>query len=495
MKLKVKFLKWEAGLPVAMLHFKTAEKLGVRIQGNISIKTLSKYSKEMVTIIDTIDEPYVRENEILVSNEIKEEMRLKKGQKVDVNLAPIPESLNFIKKKLNSGVLTRNEIFIITRDIARNALSEAEIALLVAAMYKQGMRMSETIAMIEAMIKFGNKFSVKGKYIVDKHSIGGVAGNRTTPIVVSICSADGLIFPKTSSRAITSAAGTADVLETIMEVEFTPDELKKILKKTNAFMVWGGSLDMVPVDSKIIKVEKELNIDPKSQLVASIMSKKFAVGSKYILIDIPYGKSVKVDRKKAESLKNEFLSLGKHFHKKIRVVLTDGSEPIGNGVGPALELKDIVKVLDPKQKGPKDLEKKSLFLAGELFELTGMAKKGYGLKMAEKILYSGDAFKKFKEIVEAQKGNLNRLKRVARFKKEIHSAKKARITGIDNKKINSLARITGCPVDKFSGVYLYHHVGDEIKKGEKIISLYSETQSRLRQAIKFYRVENPIKFK
>ncbi|MEK6842523.1 MAG: hypothetical protein AABX84_01810, partial [Nanoarchaeota archaeon] len=197
MKLKVKFLKWKAGLPVAMLNYKTAEKLGVRIQGNILIKTLSKYPKELTTIIDTIDKPYVRENEILVSHEIREEMNLKRGQKVDVNLAPIPESLNFIKKKLNRKVLTRNEIFLIIRDIAKNALSEAEIALFVAAMYQQGMRMNETISMIEAMIKFGNKFSVKGKYIVDKHSIGGVAGNRTTPNVVSICAADGLVFPKT----------------------------------------------------------------------------------------------------------------------------------------------------------------------------------------------------------------------------------------------------------------------------------------------------------
>ncbi|MEK6842531.1 MAG: thymidine phosphorylase, partial [Nanoarchaeota archaeon] len=348
---------------------------------------------------------------------------------------------------------------------------------------------------IEAMIKFGNKFSVRGKYIVDKHSIGGVAGNRTTPIVVSICAADGLVFPKTSSRAITSAAGTTDVLETIMKVEFTPNELKKILKKTKAFMVWGGSLDMVPVDSKIIKVEKELNIDPKSQLVASIMSKKFAVGSKYILIDIPYGKSVKVDKEKAESLKREFLRLGKHFHKKIKVVLTNGSEPIGNGVGPALELKDIVKILDPKQEGPKDLEKKSLFLAGELFDLTGKTKKGQGIKLAERILYSGDAFKKFREIIEAQKGSLNKLKRVAMFKKDIHATKNLRITDIDNKKINSLARITGCPVDKFSGVYLHHHVNEPVKKGEKIITLYSETRSRLRQAMKFYHAENPIKLK
>ena len=495
MKLKVKFLKWEAGLPVAMLHYKTADKLGVRFQGNISIKTVSNHPKDMVTIIDTIDEPYVKENEILVSLEIKKAMDLQKGEMLDVNLSPASESLNYIKKKINGAVLSKKEIDLIIKDIVKNSLSEAEIAFFVAAMYREGMSKAETINMIESMLKYGTKFKVKGKYVVDKHSIGGVAGNRTTPIVVSICAADGLVFPKTSSRAITSAAGTADVVETIAEVDFSEKELKKIISKTKAFMVWGGSLGMVPADEKIIKVEKELKIDPKSQLLASIMSKKFAVGSKYILIDIPFGKSVKVDRKKALELKKEFEFLGKHFGKKIKCVLTDGSQPIGNGVGPALELNDIILVLDPRKKGPLDLEKKSLFLAGEIFDLTGKTKKGHGIKFAEKLLYSGKAFEKFKEIIKAQNGNLENLKKSARFKKDIFSPKNLVIKEIDNRKINSLARISGCPVDKFSGVYLYNHVNDRVLKRKKLLTIHSETQSRLRQAVKFYHAEKPIKFK
>ena len=494
MKLKVKFLKWEAGLPVAMLHYKTADKLGVRYQGNISIKKISDH-KEMVTIIDTIDEPYVKENEILVSAEIKQAMNLQKGGFLDVNLSPASESLNFIKGKINGAVLSKSEIDLIIKDIVRNSLSEAEIAFFVAAMYREGMSKTETINMIDAMLKYGNKFKVKGKYVVDKHSIGGVAGNRTTPIVVSICAADGLVFPKTSSRAITSAAGTADVIETIADVDFNEKELKRIISKTQAFMVWGGSLGMVPADEKIIKVEKELKIDPKSQLLASIMSKKFAVGSKYILIDIPYGKSVKVDRKKALDLKKEFEFLGRHFGKKIKCVLTDGSQPIGNGVGPALELNDIIRVLDPKKKGPIDLEKKSLFLAGEIFELTGKSKPGEGIKFAQKLLYSGKAFEKFKQIIKAQNGDIGRLKRTARFKKDIYCRYGCTISEMDNRKINSLARIAGCPVDKFSGLYLYYHVKDRVEKGKKLLTIYSETQSRLNQALKFYRDEKPIKFK
>jgi len=508
MELKIKLLKWSAGLPVAMLNKETAKKIGVHTKDRIFIKTLSSHPKKISTIIDTI-ENLVGKNEIVVSSELKKRMGLRIGQKVKVNLAPTPKSMIFIKKKLNKKPLSQREINEIIKDVVNNSLSETEIALFVSAMYKQGMNMRETIYLIDAILKSGNKLTLKHKFVADKHSIGGIPGNRTTPIIVSICAVAGLVMPKTSSRAITSAAGTADVIETIAEVEFSINELKKILKKTNACIVWGGALGMVPADSKIIQVEKVLKIDPEAQLLASIISKKLAVGSKYILIDIPYGKTAKVSKSKALDLKEKFEQLGRYFNKKLEVVLTDGSQPIGNGIGPALELLDVLKVLDPKEQSPKDLEKKSLFLAGKLLEMTGKAKrqkskilssskhgqtKGEGYKMAEEILLSGKAFEKFKQIIKVQKGSLKKIK-LARFKKDILLKKQGKIFEIDNKKINSLARIAGCPVSKYSGLYIYFHVGDEVKKGEKLLTIYSASKSRLREAIKFYKNKKPIKIK
>tara|TARA_Y100000310_G_scaffold79677_1_gene76353 strand:+ start:7608 stop:9092 length:1485 start_codon:yes stop_codon:yes gene_type:complete len=492
MELKVKFSKWSAGLPVVMLNKKTALKLGVHTQGRISIKTLSKHPKEISSIIDTIEGNSVKENEILVSSEIRKRLNLRVKQKIDVNLAEIPKSLVFIKEKLNKKTLSEKKINEIIKDIVNNSLSEAEIALFISATHKQGLSMKETIYLINAILKSGNKFTLKNKFVVDKHSIGGIPGNRTTPLVVSICSAEGLIFPKTSSRAITSAAGTADVIETIAKIEFKVNELKKIIKKTNACMVWGGGLGLIPADSKIIKIEKVLKIDSEAQLLASIMSKKLAVGSKYILIDIPYGKLAKVNYAKAIHLKKKFEYLGKYFKKKLKVVLTKGDEPIGRGVGPVLELIDVIKVLDTEQQGPKDLEDKSIFLAGEIFEMTGKVKKGFGIKLAEKILKSGKAFEKFKQIINAQEGNFKKIKK-AKFKKDIFSRKSGKIKEINNKKITSLARILGCPVDKSSGIYLYFHNGENVKKRQKILTLYSETKTRLREAVRFYNKENPIK--
>jgi putative thymidine phosphorylase len=361
-------------------------------------------------------------------------------------------------------------------------------------MYKQGMTFRETIYLIKAILETGSTLKLRSKHLVDKHSIGGVAGNRTTPIVVAICAAAGLKMPKTSSRAITSASGTADTIETIANVEFEMPRLKHIISQTNAFMAWGGALGMVPADSKIIKIEKSLKLDPEAQLLASIMSKKLAVGSKYLLIDIPYGKTAKVSRPKAEDLKRKFIRLAKYFRIKIKVVITDGKEPIGNGIGPALELVDVIKILDQNECGPEDLEEKSLFLAGELLELTKKAKKGQGFKLAQEILHSGRAFEKFKQIICAQDGKSIKLKNF-KYSHNLLSKTSGKILEIDNKKINSLARVLGCPADKFSGVYLHKHVFNKIKKGEKLLTLYAESKPRLNEGIRYFKREKIIRIK
>lgn len=491
MELKIKPLKWSTGMLGAIVNKKTAEKLGIQSRDRISIRKQSQNSREIFTFVNTIGN-VVKENEIVVSSETQERMGLKSGQKVDVNLAQVPSSFLYIRKKMDNKKLSQKEIDEIVADIVNNSLSEPEIALFVSGMYENGMSFEEIVFLIKAILKSGSSLKLNYKMIVDKHSVGGVPGNRTTPIIVPICAAAGLIMPKNSSRAITSAAGTADVIETIARVEFTILELEKIVEKTNACMVFGGGLGIVPADSKILQIEKMLKLDVEALLLSSIMSKKLAVGSNHILIDIPYGIGAKIDKKKALRLKGQFKKLGRYFKRKIECVLTDGSQPIGHGIGPSLELIDVISVLERKPECPKDLEKKSLFLAGKILELTKKSKKGQGIIMAKQILDSGKAFEKFKEIIKEQEGSLKKI-RSSKFKKEIISNSSGEILEIDNKLINSLARIAGAPEDKFAGLFLYYHVGAKIKKSQNILTIYSDSKSRLKQAFDFYMKNKPIK--
>ena len=286
MKLRVKKIKLLAGRPVCMIHELTANKLSLHVGHRVLI---SKNSKKIISIVDTVSK-IITKNEIAVSEDIAESLGLKNKDFVDVKIVRSPYSITLIKKKLNGGKLKKHEIDEIIQNIANNSLTETEIAFFVSAVYTKGLTLEETKNLTEAMVNAGNRLKFKGK-IYDKHSIGGVAGNRTTPIVVSICAAAGLKIPKTSSRAITSASGTADAIETIARVDLPIKKIREIVNKTNACFVWGGALGLAPVDDKIIKIENIVNIDSHSQLLASILSKKISVGSKYVLIDIPYGKS------------------------------------------------------------------------------------------------------------------------------------------------------------------------------------------------------------
>jgi AMP phosphorylase len=491
MKLKVKVLELLAGRPVAILNRKTATKLGAHVDERIIIKN-RKSRKKLISIID-IAQGLVNENELVVSNEIQEQLNLRKGQLVNVEIAPEPKSIAYIYKKLNNKRLSKQEIKTIISDIVKNALTETEIAYFVSAVHNSGMNSNETEALIKSMVNVGQKLSFKGK-VVDKHCIGGIAGNRTTPLVVSICAAAGLTMPKTSSRAITSAAGTADVTESIANIEFSVKEIKQIIKKTNACLAWNGILGLSPADDKLIQVEKLLHLDPEPQLLASILSKKLAVGSKYVLIDIPYGKGAKVSKKRAKELKKKFEKFGTKLGLKIKVVLTKGNEPIGNGIGPLQEIQDILKILKRDKDAPKDLEKKSVFLSAQLLELSGKANVKNSNLMAQEILDSGKALAKFKQIITAQKGKIPKTFPKAKLQYIIKATHNGKIKCINNKLINQLAIIAGSPQDKQAGLYLHHHIRTKLKKSQPLITIYSNSKTRLKDAKQFSKENKIIRY-
>ena len=490
MKLKVKNFNWHAGRPVVFLNEKTAIKMNVFVDDRVAIIN----GKKVYAIVDIFSK-LVKQNQIGISHELSRILKLKSGSLVEVSASEISDASFLIKRKLNGETLSQKNLNFLISEIVYNNLTEAEIAFFTAAEKLNGMKFEETINLTKAMVKTGAKLKFKGKYIADKHCIGGVAGNRTTPIVVSICAAIGLTLPKTSSRAITSASGTADVIETIANVQLSLKKIIKIVNSKKACLAWGGSLGLAPSDDKIIQVERLLNLDVEPQLLASIMSKKIAAGAKYLLIDIPYGHGAKVkDLRRAKRLGRKFYKMAKRFKIKMKVVYTDGTQPIGNGVGPVLEMIDVLKVF--QNNGPKNLREKSLYLATELIKLCGIKN---AKKKAEEALTSGKAYEKFKEIINAQNGKKNFNERVsklklAKFKKIIPAKKSGEIVCISNKGINSLCRILGTPETISAGAYLHKHLG-KVKKGEPLLTIYTESETKMDDAIRFLKEFKPIEIR
>ncbi|MBU1203899.1 MAG: AMP phosphorylase [Nanoarchaeota archaeon] len=489
MKLKIKALDFSSGGPfVAVLNIKDSNNLDLHPSDRIKIKY---GQKELVSVLDiTENNKTVKPGEIGLFDEIIKTIGRKKGY-VNIHLSERLTSLAYIKKKLGGKKLRKNEINEIIKDIINNNLNEVELTYFVSACYSNKLTLGETLSLTKAIVEKGNRIELKKYPVLDKHCTGGVAGNRTSMIIVPILAAFGLTIPKTSSRAISSASGTSDTMEVLAKVDFSLKRLKYIINKTNACMVWGGGFNIASADDKLIRVRNPLSLDPEGLLLSSIMAKKQAVSATHVLIDIPIGKDTKVETMKtARRLKRNFIKIGKKLRIKVKVIFTDGSQPIGNGIGPALEARDVLKVLN--NQGPKDLRDKSVEMAGILLSMVGIKK---GKKKALEILKSGQAYKKMKEIIKSQGGNPNitpeKIK-VGKYSHIIRTKKSGTIHSINNKEIAKIARMAGSPVDKGAGIYLWVHVRDKVKKGGKLFTLYSENKTRLKYALELHEAKDPI---
>ena len=441
-----------------------------------------KLRRGLKKVIVAVDFAYGRKNvegnEIGLFLDVAEAIGIKENDLLDVNIVPKPESLQYIKKKLDKHELSKKEIDTIIRDLVSNELTEVESTYFVSACYVNGMTMDETAYLIEAITKNGGRLKFKNKYVLDKHCIGGLSGNRTTPIIVPIIAAAGYLIPKTSTRSITSPSGTSDTMEVLAPVAHSKKEIMKIVKKTNACMVWGGTLELASADDKLIRLERPLSLDPQGILLASILAKKSAANSTHILIDIPVGREAKIrNTEKAKDLAKKFIMLGERFAMKVKVIITDGSQPVGNGIGPALEAREVMAVLE--NKGPKDLRDKSLYMASLLLEMVGI-KDGY--KKSLEILTSGRALEKMKDIIRLQGGNPNIKSeniKVGKYSFTYYSRKSGKIVYLSNDLVSRLAKVAGAPFDKGAGIYLHAKLNDIIKKSSPLFTIYAENKEKL----------------
>jgi AMP phosphorylase len=482
MKLKAKWIDFSSGGPlVGVLHQHDAITLNIRSLDRIK---LCFGNKQIVVTTDiTHDKKQVKPGEIGLFKDLKKHTKVKKGQQISVKYAKEPSSVDLIKKKLDGKELNREEINKIVKDLISNSLTEVESTYFVSACYMRKMSLNETKYLTEAIIKNSGKLHFKKHPIADKHCIGGVAGNRTTMVVVPILAAAGVTIPKTSTKSITSPAGTSNTMEILAPISFSNKEIINIVNKTNACMVWGGQGELASADDKLIKIERPLHLDARGFLLSSILAKKTAADASHVLIDIPIGPEAKIKNKAmAKDLREKFLKLGRMFKLKINVILSDGTQPIGNGIGPALEARDVLLAL--KGEGPKDLQEKSFAMAALLMKMVGISK---AEKKVKQIILSGLAHKKMMEIIKAQGGNPNitpeKIK-LAPHTSIIKAPKAGRVRYLSNREITRIAKLCGAPTHLKAGLYIHKKVGEIISQGEPMITLHAEDKSRLQDAIK-----------
>ncbi len=486
MRLKVKVLATETGGKlIVTLSKEDAEELGVKSGGRVKIKF---NNNELTAVADVVTHT-VRSGLIGMFDEVQQNLKVNDGDIVEVEAASFPKSLSYIRSKLNRRPLTYDEIYQIVKDVIDGNLSESEIATFITALETIGLDLEETYNLTVAMVNTGGQLKFDKQFVVDKHSIGGVPGDKTSLILVPIVAAGGLTIPKSSSRAITSASGTADRAEALMPVDLDLNEMQRVVNETNGCLVWGGALHLAPADDIFVQIEYPLQIDPL--MLPSIMSKKRAVGSKFLIIDLPTGRGSKMKTiGNAELVAKDFIELGRRLGIQTQCAITYGEQPLGNSIGPNLEAKETLEVLMNKKSSP-DLIDKVTHLAGMLFEMTG---KNHGRNLALEILKNGKAEKKMREIIYQQGGD-SEVKpedlKIGEYGLEIKAEHDGLVLWIDNNLMVEIARAAGSPKDKEAGIVLHKKVGHIVKKGEPLFTIYATKTSKLKDAEKILET-NPI---
>lgn len=455
---------------------------GFNAQARVMV-TLNQCS--IIATLNIIETDLLKHDEASLSNYAWKLLSAKEGDEITITHPKTLESVNYIRSKIYGNELRKTETEAIIKDVVSGQLSDIHIAMFIAASGGNRLTNQEILHLTHAMVDTGQTINWAAPLIVDKHCVGGLSGNRTTPIVVAIVAAYGLLIPKTSSRAITSPAGTADTMEVFTSVTHDIPAIKKIIEKEQGCVIWGAAIGLSPADDLLIRLARTINLDSVGQMVASILSKKIAAGSTHIVIDVPIGTTAKIRTlTQAEQLKLLLHFIARQFNIKIKVIFTEGSQPVGRGIGPALEARDILAVLRNENNAPADLREHALILAGHLIDFCPKIQAPKGYEIAKSILESGEAFKKFEAICIAQ-GGMKEIP-IAPFTYTVKSRYSGLIRNIDNRHIATIAKLAGAPDSKAAGIELLAKLNSTVEKSQALFKIHAETKGQLHYALNFF---------
>ncbi|EHL30460.1 thymidine phosphorylase family protein [Legionella drancourtii] len=447
--------------------------------------------RSIIATVNTIETDLLRHNEASLSDYAWDLLAAKNGDQVSITHPKPLDSLSYIRSKVYGNELKTGETKQIIDDLISGQLSDINIAMFIAASAGDKLSKKEILDLTSAMIDSGQRITWPSSLVVDKHCIGGLPGNRTTPIVVSIVAAFGLMIPKTSSRAITSPAGTADTMEVFTSVNLDLPAMRKVVEQENGCLVWGGSMSLSPADDLLIRIERTADLDSEGQMIASILSKKIAAGSTHLVIDMPIGTTAKVRSiEHGKLLKSSLESVAQEFGIETKIMITDGSQPIGRGIGPALEAVDVWAVLQCDKHAPQNLRERALLLAGQVLEFSPGVLPGQGINIATAILDSGKALAKFEAICMAQ-GGLHDIPKAA-FSHTVESTVSGTIINIDNRHIARVAKLAGAPQAKVAGVELLVTLNTIVRKSQPLFKIAAETKGQLHYALDFLKQGHDI---
>ncbi len=437
--------------------------------------------KHIVATLNVVKAPLLEEDEAGLSEAAWRALGGANGDRIKVfHPAPI-QSFSHVRAKMFGHPITMAGANEIMHDIVGGHYSDIEMAAFIAACAGNRMDVEETTAFTQAMINVGKRLHWGSQPVVDKHCVGGLPGNRTTLIVVPIVAACGLTIPKTSSRAITSPAGSADTMETLAPVDLDIAQIRRVVEREHGCIAWGGAVNLSPADDILIRVERPLGLDSDGQMVASVLSKKIAAGSTAALIDIPVGTTAKVrSREAAQELSARLITVGHSLGIHLETVITDGSQPVGRGIGPALEAMDVLAVLQNASEAAESLRERALMLAGRVLEMGGKAEAGKGMERARTVLSSGMAWSKFQAICEAQGGM--RVPPKAAHTHVIVARHRGKVAEIDNRRLARIAKLAGAPKAHAAGLVLHAPLDSVAEIGQPLFTIHAESPGELAYA-------------
>ena len=472
--------------PVALMNSDDCLQLGISVNDRVRISD-RETAVAMVSISDTV----VKKGQVFIPAILMDRCGTEDGRTVEVEYSPLPESIRSIRRKINGGRLGMEEIDSIVSDIMMGNLSEKEILAFVSSFNVNNSDLTEVAFLTRSMAATGRTVDLGIRPVFDFHSLGGVPGNKITPIVVSIVATQGMAIPKLSSRAVSSACGTSDFIDTFCDVEMDAGSLKKAIGSTGGVFACGNE-DYAPVGKKIIDAERPMGIDPRPTMMASIMSKKVAIGTTHLLVDIPMGEGSKIpDMGTAEDFAESLIDLGTILGIHVECAVTDADQPIGRAIGPILEAKECISILE-NGGGDRSIVDKACGMAGILLEMAGEKD---GRARALDILGSGKALEKFREIVKVQNGDPGISSddlTPGGFMKEVHAKRSGFVQYVDNRSIVAIAKGAGAPSDAGAGIVLLHKKGDRVESGETLFTIYAENQAKLDRAVDSARSRRPM---